>query len=304
MAANFTDRVGEAWAHYAPNALFLQLTNPLALSLQRTASVSGLKPIGLCELPLTTATKILQQVEPNLGPLTHAHMGLNHQSWLYEFRDRIGRDRTQEVVEIAASNDLLPIAADHVRDEAAIPVDYLKLIYAPSVEVAKQRLRGRPRGDELAEWASALSRAYLSSSDFKPKEIDQLLNSRRMDWYDKMIGPVIVAAATNSPIDTVMSITDYHPDVALELPCRFENMRATAKTTPPLPKGPAELLNKLILYEKSALALKSRPAIDDLAEVIAKHPLVSREETAIQLAQTLYARMSNWSHGSNEDGLQ
>src|SRR4051794_31780682 len=62
-----TDAIAEAWADHAPHATFLQLSSPLGLTVARIARRTGLRVLGLCELPATTSAALLAAVEPRLN---------------------------------------------------------------------------------------------------------------------------------------------------------------------------------------------------------------------------------------------
>ena len=91
----------EACATIAPDALLLVLTSPLGLVVALARRYYSNSSYGVCELPVTTSARVRAHVEPRLGygPLSHFHAGLNHQSWLYQFRTQNGRDVTDQVLD-------------------------------------------------------------------------------------------------------------------------------------------------------------------------------------------------------------
>lgn len=291
------DRIAEAWARLAPEATFLHLTSPLGLTVARLSDRAGRRALGVCELPATTSAALLARVEPRLGrgSLRHAHFGLNHWAWLYDFRDERGVDRTAEVLEAAADGEE-EVEAAVARREGAVPVPYLRLYYHAEREFARQRARERPRGLELAAWAAELEAAYLASGGPAAARVGELLGRRRMNWYEDGVVPALAAACgggregNGDGAELVLNVTGVEPGgIAVELPCRLapDGGRATVtpRPQPPLPDGPAALFRRTAAYERAALELPDVPRVDDLAEVLAAHPLVADEALAIRLAR-------------------
>jgi 6-phospho-beta-glucosidase len=285
------DAIAEAWSRLAPAALFLQLTSPLGLTVARGARHGGGVLLGLCELPATTSAAIRTAVGPHLGPVRHAHYGLNHCSWLHAFTDADGSDRTDAVIDLADRAGLLPVEPSIARRERAIPVHYLRLFYHPDRALSEQRARGRTRGQEVARWCAELEGAYLTPDGPAAAEISALLAQRRMDWYDEAVVPAVVAWCGNEPVELVLNVTGVEPEVAVELPCRVAHGEITPRPQPALPEGPRSLFRRLAGYERAALALPSTPTLDRLAEVLGLHPLVPDGSTAVRLGRRILARL-------------
>lgn len=283
------DRIGEAWAGACPEAVLFQLSSPLGLAVARLAGHGG-QVVGLCELPLTTSAAVREVAEPELGPLRHAHFGSNHQSWLYEFRDREGRDRTEEVIDLAAAADLLPADAAVIRAEKAVPVAYLRLHYQRGAVLAEQRSRERTRGAEVLAWALALDAAYLAEPGPDKARVADLLSRRRMDWHAKAVVPAMAAWAGCGPAELVVNVMGVAEEVAVELPCVVGGGTVTPLRQPPLPEGPGGLHRRLADYERAALALADEPLEDEIAEVLLRHPFVPDQATAARLGRDILAR--------------
>jgi 6-phospho-beta-glucosidase len=299
------DRIAEAWSRLAPAAAFLQLTSPLGLTVARLSRLAGRRALGVCELPATTSAALLARVGPRLGleRLSHAHFGLNHWAWLYDFRDERGVDRTAEVIEAAADGgDGIAggsgddgVDAAVARRERAVPVPYLRLYYHAERELARQRARPRPRGLELAAWAAELEAAYAAPGGPSAARVGELLGRRRMNWYEDGVVPALEAVCGGAPrgsgdgVELVLNVTSVEPGgIAVELPCRLSAGGAVApRPQPPLPDGPAALFRRTAAYERAALALPDAPRVEDLARVLAAHPLVADEAQAARLARRL-----------------
>ena len=284
------DRIGETWSSVAPSAMLFQLSSPLGLTVARVAR-HGRRVVGLCELPATTSRSVQKAVEPALGVLHHAHFGLNHCSWLYDFRDANGHNRTSEVIDLVA--DSLPVNAAAVRAEAAIPVAYLRLFYQRGAVLAEQRARGRTRGAEVLAWTEALDAAYRRRKGPDHAVITEMLEQRRMDWHEEAVVPALAAWVGSAPAEIVMNVTGAVEDIAVELPCHVECGVVVPLPQPPLPVGPQGLHCGLASYERAVLALADEPDEDEIAEVLTRHPLVPNAATASRLGREILARMDD-----------
>ena len=71
----------------------------------------------------------------------------------------------------------------------------------------------------------------------------------------------------------VLDVKGAH-DTAVETPSRVANGVAAPPPQPPPPPGPEALHDKLVGYERAALALADKPTEDELAEVLARHPTI------------------------------
>ena len=251
-----TDALAEAWADYAPDATFLQLSSPLSLTVARIAGLTGLRVLGLCELPATTSAALLAEVEPQLGPLRHAHFGSNHWAWLYDFRDDTGADRTPEVIEAADTARLVDVDRPAVRREQAVPLHYLSLHYHRERELARQRGRAETRGAELARWADRLTDAYLAPGGPAMAAVSDLLGRRRMTWYDDGVVPALAALAGQGSADLVLNVTGVLPGDRSRAPLPGRRRHRPA----PTPAAPADRTRRAVRARRGLRASRPAPA--------------------------------------------
>jgi 6-phospho-beta-glucosidase len=287
------DAIAETWAAVAPQAVFLQLTSPLGLTVARATRRTGRRVLGVCELPATTSAALLAAAAPTLGPLHHAHFGLNHLAWLYAFTDADGRDRTREVIAIATAANLLPVDAAVAHREGAVPLSYLRLFYHRDRVAAEQRRRARTRGREVAAWSGRLHALYLRPGGVDAKAIGALLRQRRMNWYDEAVVPVVAGVCSGAPFTFVLNVTGVRPETAVELPCRLRGGQVTPLPQPALPEGPQALFERLVGYERAVLDLPERLDGMSLADAIARHPFVDTPACAERLALRILERLAN-----------
>jgi len=289
-----------AAARHAPRANYLQMSSPLGVNVELTRRAFGARAFGVCELPLTTAAKLARAVaDQGGGWATHHHAGLNHQSWLYDFRDAEGNDVTARVLEAIPAGSSLGVETAVIRAAGAVPVHYLKMFLHTEREVAAQRA-AESRGHTLDRWSRRIE-AALAAGAAGDAQVDALLAERRMDWFDEGIVPVLEAlhgeGARSMPLNVPAgeAFPGASRDAIVEVDCEVSRHGVVARAVPALPDAPAALTRRLLDYERAVLALPADADEERLAEALALHPLAPRaglREVARQLAAVKVERFA------------
>jgi alpha-galactosidase len=89
------DAVSAAMLEHAPGALLLNYTNPMSINCALT-SLRGVRTIGLCHSVQHTADELADIMGYEPGSWSFRAAGINHQSWMLEFRHD-GRDVLDEL---------------------------------------------------------------------------------------------------------------------------------------------------------------------------------------------------------------
>jgi 6-phospho-beta-glucosidase len=280
----------------APNALFLQMSSPLGLNVAIARRVFGPRAFGVCELPATTASAISRELSASgFDGLPRGRcLGLNHQSWLYDFRDTSGVDVTRDVVRAVDTSQLLSIEPQIVRDLGAIPMTYMQLYFHTDRVLEFQRRRARSRGEELQAWAQKLDAAYCAGDAPDAEAVCALLAERRMNWFDEGVVPVLEASVQSEArtlplnLDAGTSVPGVPHDAIVETDCEISSHGIDAIPAPPLPPGPWDMTRQLVAFERAALSLPPTPSTHELAETLELHPL-TRECDLKRVASELAA---------------
>jgi len=275
------ERILSDCAETSPSAVFFQMTSPLSLMMGLVADYFPGSGYGVCELPTTTLRRILRLVEDRLGygQLRPAFAGLNHRSWFYDFRDRNGVDRTADVLNAIDDSNLVQVDPEIIRKYGAVPVHYLSLLLHSGRHVRNQRSAGQTRGEQLSLWSMQLNRAYCDSSGVNSRRVTDLLEERKIDWYEEGVLPTLRAflmpGETRAPLNmrNSGSILGIPENAIVETYCRISNGKAEPIVAPPLPELPAQLTVDLVKYEQAALALPLNPSPKLVNEVLVRHPL-------------------------------
>jgi 6-phospho-beta-glucosidase len=272
-------------ARYAPNALFMQMSSPLGLFVALACRTLPGPAYGVCELPAVTVRKVLNLVQSNMGleNLGYSLAGLNHQSWLYAFRDSEKTDRTSEILGAIDDPELVGVEPDLIRQIGAVPVPYLKLFIHRDREFASQFGQSSTRGEELAAWNNDLDHAYCGGLQPDCGQVSALLRCRDMSWYRYGVVPALQAFVSREDRSFPLNLENHGAiagidDTAIvEVLCKVGNGVAKPLKTAALPDWPAKLTQSLVAYEQLALGLPEQPTVRQLEEVLALHPMVPRQ---------------------------
>lgn len=183
LRAGLRTRRGLEWIstrinRHAPNAIVLNLTNPLSLSTSLMVEFGVQEVVGLCELPTETFTQVCAVADIDAATVDWSYTGFNHRGFVYDLR--VG---TNSVLDrVLKAWDAIGINGIPRRDvEAleAIPTKYFRMFCrgdAISHEGRANQLRDI-RNEILVELAA------------NTKAPPQALTARDMPWYEKSVVP-------------------------------------------------------------------------------------------------------------------
>ena len=158
--------IAERVAARAPNAWFINFTNPAGLVTEALQSVLGDRAIGICDGPPTLLRGVAAALGRPVEDLDFDYSGLNHLGWLRAVRDR-GRDRLPELL---ADDRLLDTIEegrlfDHefLRSLGMIPMEYLFYYYS-----TREAVEGAQRHGSRAAYLMETQRAFYDRPDADP----------------------------------------------------------------------------------------------------------------------------------------
>ena len=181
----------EAAARHAPQAWFVQLTNPMSILLATLGDLIGPRVFGLCELPGETLRRAVALLGLGVGEVECDYAGLNHQGWFYRL-EHAGADLRPALfaaLEAAGEPGFFRVPVARMRELGALPLPYLALELEPRAAVARQQARAGTRAAELAGLGARLFASYAAGGAELPDE----LTARATPWYDQALVPALVA---------------------------------------------------------------------------------------------------------------
>jgi 6-phospho-beta-glucosidase len=169
----------------APDAWFVNLTNPASIVQAVLSRASKLRVVSVCDSPVTLIENVARLVGGPTDRLVADYFGMLHFGWIVHMA-RAGVDLMPDALERIAQLPGLAADARLVQSIGAIPHPYLNYFLAPDVMLARQRAKGHTRAAELQELEGQILAGYESGNL-------ALLKKRAAVWYDKIIVPVLCA---------------------------------------------------------------------------------------------------------------
>ena len=149
--------IAEVVARRAPQATFVNFTNPVGLVTEAARRVLGDRVIGICDAPLDLCKRVAGALDRAPDDVWFDYFGINHLGWLRGVLDG-GRDILPELL---ADGDRLEtfeegrlFGADWLRSVGMIPNEYLYYFYY-NAEALEAMQAGRVRSAFLARQQAA-----------------------------------------------------------------------------------------------------------------------------------------------------
>jgi 6-phospho-beta-glucosidase len=141
-------------ARRAPDAWFINFTNPVGLVTEALQSVLGRRAIGVCDTPVGLCRRVASALHMAPGDLWFEYFGLNHLGWLSAARDAT-RDRLPELLAddaaLGSFEEGRLFDPHWLRSLGLIPNEYLVYYYATDRIVGAITERGFGRAEYLLE---------------------------------------------------------------------------------------------------------------------------------------------------------
>ncbi len=310
----------------APNAWFINFTNPAGLITQALTHNTRLNVIGICDTPIELFHRIAAAVGESHHEMTFDYAGLNHLGWVRRVLLR-GEDITERLLSNPAllrslyPADLFdPVLIQTLR---LIPTEYLFFYYSQRKAHANQLRAGASRGEELERMNSSLFeqlnreepsqalrtyREYLIRRNSSYMKLETEAGSAftaeqdGSDPFDAATGyhrialDVMTGWVSDTAREVVVNvlnrgaIEDLESDDVVEVPCDIDRHGARPHRTGRLPEAVRGLVESVKAYERTAIraALSGSGALAQLAML--EYPIIGQWELAREVLGTLISR--------------
>ncbi|TJY42884.1 6-phospho-beta-glucosidase [Cohnella pontilimi] len=282
----------------APDAFMINFTNPAGIVTEAVLKYSGIRTMGLCNLPIGTRMQIAKLCEVDVSKVDIEMFGINHLNWT----TRIvvdGVDITSNVLNKAAGASGLTMKnipdfgwdAEFLQSVGALPCGYHRYYYMKDKafeDMNKKFLeKGTTRADDVKKVEAELFELYKDPNlAIKPPQLEQ----RGGAYYSEAAVNLIKSIYNNTrDIQTVNvrnnGIIPFLPDdVSVEVNCVIDSQGAhPVQIASPISPQIRGLLQVVKAYEE--LAVKAAAEGDYLAglQALTIHPLVGTAELAKKL---------------------
>ncbi len=313
----------------APDAWFINFTNPAGLITQALTGNTSLKVIGICDTPSELFHRIAEAVQAPASDMTFDYAGLNHLGWVRRVFLR-GEDITADLL---ADTELLRrlYPADLfdpllIQTLGLIPTEYLFFYYSQRKAHRNQMCAGASRGEELEKMnvelfaqlrpetdAQALEtyRQYLCRRNASYMKLEAEAGSAFVDneeqpdpfpdpfnaatGYHKIALDVMSGLVSEKPREVVLnvlnrgSIEDLAHDDIVEVPCDVDKYGAHPRKTGRLPESVRGLTLAVKAYERTAIRAALQGSRAVAQLALLEYPIIGQWELAGELLDSLVA---------------
>lgn len=283
----------------SPNAWLINFTNPSGLVTEAIQSHSGVRCVGLCNVPIELHMDLANALQVPADELELDWVGLNHLGFIRRVLVK-GEDVLPKVLQRLEQGALdTHKLLDHqyppgfLSALGMIPTSYVRYFLATAHMLAELKSAPRTRAEEVLAIDEELFAYYRDpKSDVLPATLQQ----RGGAWYSRLAVDVIQALGQQSPRTLIVNtanrgaVAELPADASVEVPCRVS--RSGVET---LPRGPIDelamgLMRAVKAYER--LAIEACMTRDRKAawRAMVVHPLVGSAEKAGAVLNDLIAR--------------
>lgn len=300
----------------APEAWFINFSNPAGVITQALSHQTKLRVIGICDTPAELFFRISEAWREPFEDFEFDYAGLNHLGWIYSVRLR-GEPVTAQILENEAllrqlyPADLFDPAM--IRALGLIPTEYLFFYYSQHRAFQNQVRAGASRGEELVrlnddlfrrlaarDAAQSLEtyRSYLARRNASYLKLEAKAESAFLaevpsydpfetaTGYHRIALDVMTSLAADSPKEIVLNvqnrgtIDDLASGDVVEVPCDVDAAGACPRRIGRLPAAARGLVQSVKEYER-LLIQAARKGSRKLARLaLMENPIVGQWELA------------------------
>ena len=312
--------IAEAVARAAPDAWFLNFTNPAALVTEAVRPVLGDRVVGVCDAPAALCARAAAALQWPMGSLRFDYAGLNHLGWLLAVNAE-GEDLLPGLLSdegrLRSIAEVRLLGSGTVRQARALPNEYL-VYYERSDEIVEAfRRAGETRGQQvlsqqaafygsgghtpekaLASWRAArdarhgtyLSEAWASADrtgdspdiDGAPSQED----GPGEGGYAAIAAAFIRAVGVGCDTPLILDVANrgrlpfLDDDAVVEVSCVAGSDGVSIVPGPSLPGRPRALVERMKDVERTTIRAATERSAGLALEAIAGHPLVRSRDVA------------------------
>ena len=261
IAPGLADLARTLIAH-CPEAVVLNLANPLGCSTALLHRGGVTRAVGLCELPLVTARQACGILGLPVSDVEWTYAGLNHRGFIHRLASR-GRDLLEELPATLGERTIGGITSAEIASLGAIPMKHFALLRA-----------GREPAPSRTDLLAELRRAILAELRADPTVPPPSLGRRAQPWYRDAVAPMLAAISRREPRDLVVDLPSADGIV------REVHATVSAEGVLPTPSGPppppvASWLARFEHHERRVLDAAVDPTPDTIHAALEADPLVA-----------------------------
>jgi len=278
---------------YAPDAWYINFTNPSGIMTEALLKHTNLNVVGLCNNPINTIAAMSEAFHVEPKDVFLEWMGLNHVNWIRRVFIK-GQDVTQLLMDnlekFMAIEEMPKFDPDLIRTLGVMPTYYLQYYYYHTQRVEETKAAGKTRGEVVQEVEAELLKKYADPNVLvKPPELSKRGGARYSEAAVNLIMSLMldrrdvqIVVARNST-----SIIDLPPDVSVEVPCVVGAHGVTPLSMGHLPESIRALCQQTKAWESAVVKAAVSGSRRDAILAMFQNPLVPDYPTAVKLVDEM-----------------
>jgi 6-phospho-beta-glucosidase len=298
----------------APDAWFINFTNPAGIVTEAMQTVLGDRVIGICDSPIALARRAIGALGLDPSTTDIDYVGLNHLGWLRALRVD-GSDHLPELLADPAALLTLEegrlFGPEWVRALGAIPNEYLYYYYFAREARAAILAAPQTRGEFLREQQEAFYAAVTQHPDTAAAEWSRVREERDATYMREAraedeerdaadvagggyegVALAIMAAISRGEASTMIlnirgagAVPGMPADAVVEIPCDVDGDGPHARTLAPVEGHMLGLMQQVKAVERLVIEAATTGSQQAAVKAFALHPLVDSVSTARALLE-------------------
>lgn len=296
--------LAEAVARLAPNAWFVNFTNPAGLVTEAIYGILSGRVVGICDSPTALCRRVARALERDPAELRFDYFGLNHLGWLRGVYDQTGDLLPGLLTDddrLATFEEGRLFGADWLRSLGMIPNEYLYFYYFSSDTVGAVKSSLQSRAEFLFEQqrrfyagngddpAAALDRWHETRNEREASYFEEARTAARLE--DRLVEPenigyegealAVVQAITENRGELLIlntanasSLPFLDPDAIVEVPCVAGGWGIVPTSVGPVPAHARALIETIKDVERTTIRAALSGSSELAVQALAMHPLV------------------------------
>lgn len=278
---------------YAPDAWYINFTNPSGIITEAILKHTNLNVVGLCNNPINMIAGMAEAFHVEPKDVFLEWMGLNHVNWIRKVFIK-GEDMTpvlMDRLEEFADNEEMPqLEPDLIRTLGVIPTYYLQYYYYHPQRLAEAKAAEKSRGEVVLDVEKQLLKQYADPKVLvKPEELSQRGGAR---YSEAAVNLILSLMLDRRDVQIVVarngsSIPDLPPDASVEVPCVVGAHGVTPLVMGHLPESIRALCQQAKAWETATVKAAVSGSRKDAILAMLQNPLVPDFPTAVALVDEM-----------------
>ena len=278
---------------YAPDAWYINFTNPSGIMTEALLKHTNLNVVGLCNNPINTIAVMAEVFHVEPQDVFLEWMGLNHVNWIRRVFIK-GVDMTQVLMdrleEFSDIEEMPQFDPELVRTLGVFPGYYLQYYYYHPKRVEEAKAADKSRGEVVLEVEKELLKKYADPKVLvKPEELAQRGGAR---YSESAVNLILSLMLDRRDVQIVVarngsSIADLPQDASVEVPCLVGAHGVTPLVMGHLPESIRALCQQAKAWESATVKAAVSGSRKDAVLALLQNPLVPDFPTAVALVDEM-----------------